>query len=704
MADKEANVFVIDVCRSMAKCHQGREQSDLDFTLQYVWDKVSGIVQTGRKTLQCGIVAMGSDRTENNMQNEDGYSNIAVIQPIAQILLPELQRLPKLLKPSNTPESQRDLLSGIIIGVDLILKHCKHLKYKKRLTVCTNGVGLLDDDQLQAVADQIKEEGIELIVLGIDFDDPEYGFKEEDKPAEKAKNEEALRELAEGSGGMFGTMQEAAEGLSRPEVKVTRPTPTYRGVLRLGDPENYDTALAIEVERYFKVSVRKPPTASSFAIKQDTSASDLANVEQHFQYTVKNENEVDGRQPVERDDLAKGYEYGRTAVYISQADENITKLETYSSYDILGFIPVENIERYMIIDNTTMLVPQKGNDKAAFALSSFTHALYELGSVAVARFVKKDMAEPAITLLSPLVEPDYECLIENTLPFAEDIRTYRFPPLDKVLTVSGKALKEHRNLPNDDLLQSMSDFVDSMSLIEGEEELLPMDDTFSPVLHTIEGAIKYRAIHPDQALPPKPELFSNYSHQPTHLQEAAKPALDRLIKAADVKKVPPKVKGRKRYREAEKPLSGLDIGALFKKENRPRTISADNAIPEFKQQFENPDDEGKIRNAVKQMQSIVEKLVTDSFGDQNYAQAVEMLSVVREEMKELEFPEIWTELMDGIKKKLKEGRLGGDRREWWYRVRMARLGLIEETEAKSGEVYPGGASKEEAQKFWRLDD
>lgn len=69
-----------------------------------------------------------------------------------------------------------------------------------------------------------------------------------------------------------------------------------------------------------------------------------------------------------------------------------------------------------------------------------------------------------IVLLAPSIEPEYECLIELQLPFAEDVRSYRFPPLDKVVTVSGKIVTEHRNLPNDDLQDAMSQYVDSMEL------------------------------------------------------------------------------------------------------------------------------------------------------------------------------------------------------------------------------------------------
>lgn len=704
MADKEATVFVVDVARSMGKSHQGREQSDLDWSLQYVWDKVSTIVGTGRKTLMAGVIGVGTDDTKNEQaENDPSYSHISVLQPISQVLLSHLQQLPKLLKPSNT--DKRDVLSGIILGVDLIMKHCKHLKYKKRLIVITNGIGGMDTDDIADTAAAIADQGIELVLLGVDFDDPEYGFKEEDKPPEKEQNERAFRKLVDSCGGIFGTMQEAIEGLARPQVKVTRPVPTYRGQLQLGDPENYDTAITIDVERYIKVQIRRPAAASSYAPRPDPQPEEASDaVKQQFDYQVSDPTAGNGKKMVSRDELAKGYEYGRTAVHISQSDENITKLETFSSYSIIGFIPVENVERYMLIDNASMLVAQKGNDKAALALSSFVHALYELESLAVARLVKKDMTEPAITLLSPLVEPDFECLIENILPFAEDIRTYRFPPLDKVLTVSGKTLKEHRNLPKQDLLDAMSDFVDSMSLVQDDEELMPMDDTFSPVLHTIEGAIKYRAVHPDESLPPKSDLLASYARQPPHLQEAAEPALARLIKAAEVKKVPPKAKGRKRYREAEKPLSGLDVNSLFKKDKRAK-ISPDNAIPDFKNlvSIDNEDapTEEEIKQAVQQMSLLIQNVVKNSFGDKDYPRATEMLSVVRQEMLSLEFLDVYRDVIEGLKRKVKDGELGGDRMEWWWMVRQQKLGLIEKGEkGEGGQPVEEGVGEGEGRAFW----
>lgn len=124
----------------------------------------------------------------------------------------------------------------------------------------------------------------------------------------------------------------------------------------------------------------------------------------------------------------------------------------------------------MHMSTTNILITQRANDTASLALSSFIHALFELECYAVARLVAKENKPPLMVLLAPSIEPDYECLLEVQIPFAEDIRTYRFPPLDKVITVSGKVVTEHRNLPNDDLVNAMSKYVDSMELVDHDEE------------------------------------------------------------------------------------------------------------------------------------------------------------------------------------------------------------------------------------------
>lgn len=113
---------------------------------------------------------------------------------------------------------------------------------------------------------------------------------------------------------------------------------------------------------------------------------------------------------------------------------------------------------------SSIIIAQKINDKATMALSSLIWALSELESYAIARLVPKDDKPPVLLILAPSIEKDYECLLDVQLPFTEDVRSYKFPPLDRVVTVSGKVVTAHRNLPTEELSSAMSDYVDSMDL------------------------------------------------------------------------------------------------------------------------------------------------------------------------------------------------------------------------------------------------
>lgn len=111
-----------------------------------------------------------------------------------------------------------------------------------------------------------------------------------------------------------------------------------------------------------------------------------------------------------------------------------------------------------------LTVAQRINDKAVLAFSSLIHALHELDSYVIARIVSKDGNQPQIIVMAPSIENDMEALVDIPIPFAEDVRVYRFPPLDRVITISGATMTKHRNLPNDDLIKAMDNYVDSMDL------------------------------------------------------------------------------------------------------------------------------------------------------------------------------------------------------------------------------------------------
>ncbi|OJZ90637.1 hypothetical protein ASPFODRAFT_67651 [Aspergillus luchuensis CBS 106.47] len=710
MADKEATVYIVDCGKSMGERRHGREVTDLDWAMQYVWDRITGTVATGRKMALIGVLGLRTDDTANELEDDPDYSHISVLSGIKQFLMPDIRSLSDRIKPSKT--NKGDAISALVLAIQMIITQCKKLKYKRRIVLVTNGQGPMNPDNLSEITKKIKEDNIELIILGPDFDDPDYGVKEEDKDPRKAENEALLRSLAEDCDGAYGTLEQAVAELETPRVKSTRITASFKGHLQLGNPAEYDTAVRIPVERYYRTYVAKAPSASQFTVRNEEEmeaagagsqdGSSLVGVRNSRSYQIDDGTTEDGVTTVDRDQLAKGYEYGRTLVPISETDENITTLETFAAIELLGFIQSDRYDRYMHMSTTNIIIAQRANDKAALALSSFIHALFELESYAVARMVLKENKPPVIVVLAPSIEPDYECLLEAQLPFAEDVRTYRFPPLDRVVTVSGKVVTQHRNLPSDDLLNAMDKYVKSMELTDTDEngdptESLPIDDSFSPVLHRIDSAVRHRAIHPNDPIPPPAPVLTKFSHPPDDLVEKSKKYLDKLVAVSDVKKamipVPPKTKGTKRSRETEKPLSGLDVDALLHQEKRTK-ISPNNAIPEFKQTLSQAENIDTIKDAVKQMSTIIEDQIRHSLGDVNYPRVAEGLVVMREELIDYEEPALYNDFLKQLKEKLLKEELGGDRRELWWLLRRSKLGLIDKGESDRSEV-----EEEEAKAF-----
>ncbi|KAM3077292.1 ATP-dependent DNA helicase yku80 [Clarireedia jacksonii] len=727
MTDKQATVYVVDVGKSLGECHNGRTETDLEYAMRYVWDKITLTMSAARATDAVGIVGLRTDGTDNGLheKGEEGYENITVLKPLGQFTMSHLEQFREEIKPSNTDAG--DAISAIVVATDMIEKHTtlksgKPGKFARKLVLVTDGQGNMDGEALDDIAKHINECDITLVIIGVDFDDADFGFKEEDKDGAKAANEKILRSLAEQcTNGIFGTTEEAIQALAIPVVKVTRPYSTFEGQLTLGDSDKYpETSMSMDIVRYFKTKIAKPPSASSFVVRtanEDAnnqvdedlpdappSAGDLAAVRSSRTYKVNDPNAPGGKRDVDREELSKGYEYGSTVVPINESDTNVTQLETFKSFSIIGFVP-NTYERYLNMGESCITIAQRSNEKARMALSSFAHALHELEACAVARIVLKDGKDPAIILLAPLIEPDLEALVDVPLPFAEDVRTYRFAPLDRVINSSGGLMEKHKNLPKKDLKDAMSEFVDSMDLStagkddEGEPmEYMTIEDTYSPVLHRINQAIRRRAVKPDEGVTPPAEILTKWANPPPELVSQSKVSLERLVKAADLKKVPPKTKA-KRTRETIKPLSGLDVDAILGREKRQKTnITVDNAVPEFKQRISSTDSVDAIKKATKEMGEAVCTLITKSTGNSKYGQAAEYMRTMRTELIELIEPDIYNNFLREFKVQIKTDALGDHRKEFWFDcVRKMKLGLIHKDEAENTSL-----TEEEARSFYSL--
>lgn len=165
MADKEATVYIVDLGESMADCHNGRVESDLDFGMRYVWDKISTTVAASRKTWTVGVVGLNTEETNNAQDTEglDGYEHISVLQNLGPMTMTSLRELRSSVQPSNNYGG--DAISAIVVALKMIEVFTKKLKYNRRIILMTNGETPIDEESAEDVAIKLNDLGIELVVM-----------------------------------------------------------------------------------------------------------------------------------------------------------------------------------------------------------------------------------------------------------------------------------------------------------------------------------------------------------------------------------------------------------------------------------------------------------------------------------------------------------------------------------------------------------
>ena len=111
-------------------------------------------------------------------------------------------------------------------------------------------------------------------------------------------------------------------------------------------------------------------------------------------------------------------------------------------------------------------------------------------------------------------------------------------------------------------------------------------------------------------------------------------------------------------------------------------ISSNNAIPEFKQHLLHHSSIEAIKDTCAQMEALVREAITNSFADMLYGKACDMMKVMREELVDLDEPDIYNDFVKSLKSDLLAGKLGGNRTDMWKEVQKHRLGLLTAEESE----------------------
>ncbi|KAJ4485400.1 SPOC domain-like protein [Lentinula aciculospora] len=596
-------MFVVDISESMGATRivplppgpdseeRFAEMTHLQYALQYVKFKIQDMIYNARKTDRCGVITFGTEETNNQINSQHGgYENVTEYIPIATPSAATLRKLDEL----NTSDVFGDPIDALIVAVEAQDKHLGNKKtWTRKVILVTDGEGPIELEDWEATAKKLNELNVALTVVGVDFDDEEFDYVQENKPDFKRVNEEFLRNqlCSKVNDSVIGNLDRALEQISLPDVKTSRST-LMHNVLRIGDVDTRtEEAMEILVKTCKCTAINRPKAFKKFAIRPKTAQEEAeqqsmnidsdekkavtvtyAQLKARTEYYVdkmdRKEDEEeqikveDGAEPrpedlekVEKEELIRGFKYGTS--YVPCPEGQFPKLSTKKGIDLIGFIPEKKFRRDYSMGEVQYIWGNPDNPTAQCAISSIVQAMYEKGVLAVGRWVTGDGRDPRMGAMSPALFDKVHCLLWVPMPFADDIRKYTFPSLNELRNKKGEIVTEHAYLPNEKQLQVMDDFVDSMDLMEAGDkneegkrtEWLDIRDSYNPSFHRLKQAMFHCAVVSDLETyplpPPHPELMK-YFNPPKKLVKKAQSSIDNCIKTFNIKHVPKAVKATRK--------------------------------------------------------------------------------------------------------------------------------------------------------------
>ncbi|CAE6431494.1 unnamed protein product [Rhizoctonia solani] len=602
-----ATMFVIDVSPSMGTMRtvflepaedgteRTKEVTHLQWALQYVMLKVQEMIHNGRKTDQCGVVLFGTEDTQNVVEDAhpgEGYTNIVEYIPIAHPTPSTLSKIAAIAPSTHFG----DPINGMIVAIQTQSEYLiRKPSWTRRMVLVTDGETPLEIEDWEATVDKINELAINTTIIGVDFDDEDFPFIEPDKSPRV--NENFWTQFIDRvENGQIGTCAYALHETSRPEPRPTK-SAMSNNVFRIGDPELFpEEVIEIAVKTSKATALVRPHSMKKFTKREVVAATQggqsqagsspddykhYVELKRRTDYVVKliesgteeEEGEEDGEKQepqgevVEKETLVKAFKYGST--WVPCEEGHFEGLHTRKGIEVVSFIEENIYQRHFSMGEVQYIYADIGSSRAQVAFSSIVHAMFKKGFMAVVRWVNRDDSDPKMGVCK--AEPgevDYMMWVQ--VPFAEDVRRYPFPSLDRYVTKKNEVLEEHPYIPTSDMNAAMDDWVDNMDLTDAgpkdengiRTEWFDLTQSFNPAVHRIKQALFHGAVVPDLKAepvpPPHPEV-TKYMESPKRVLKRSKPALQECIRLFNVKEVPPKVPRKKEQKAIPVATENIDV-------------------------------------------------------------------------------------------------------------------------------------------------
>eukprot|EP01126_Amoeba_proteus_P003565 TRINITY_DN11192_c0_g1_i10.p1 TRINITY_DN11192_c0_g1~~TRINITY_DN11192_c0_g1_i10.p1 ORF type:complete len:623 (+),score=149.93 TRINITY_DN11192_c0_g1_i10:2070-3938(+) len=593
--------------------------------------------------------------------------------------------------------------------MDMLVKRQENGYVHKRVFLVTNAGGeIKDEGDIKAIIGQMVRKDIKLNVIGIDFEEDELKQGQRERGSTKLYNEKLLQAICKKVSGALVPDHRAIEMMSYFRTRrQPRSVTTFRGIFEISP------VIQIPVWSYLKTSQSTFPKGVN--LSKLSLDSGIPGGHEVIRQTTLHSNQ-DPDVEVLKQDVIKGFKYGRTLVPFTKIDVEVLGYHTDPCLQLIGFTDASSVPRHHYMSKVEQIIPFPGDNPAAIACSALIHAMVETDSVGIVRFVKKRKATPLLGVLTPVIKVDAEYFYFNKLPFSEDLRQYPFPPL------LGDFVKKEFS-PNQVQLDAAEQLIRALDLTnagineDGEPtELFKPKNMYNPNIQFFHQALQHKALHPDRLdhPPPMDAQILNHISPPKELFEKASVEIQNFSEVfpLEVKDEKKNEKKRKFWSQAllsddiklDSYTGGGNTVKKFKLSHEQLSLESmisggvDTVGPihpceDFKAMFKRRDID-LVDKAIKEICNLILSFVHESIQKSYYNKAIDCVKTLREGCIMEEESEQFNSFMVQMKKNFKDKR----RHDFWLLLLHKKINLITLHESDDSDV-----TEEEALAFIQED-
>ncbi|EKG05832.1 KU80 protein, putative [Trypanosoma cruzi] len=420
---------------------------------------------------EMALVLAGTCDPHNPPQNgQKGGERFKHISVPCALAAPTVEFLEPLAHITPTPppceRHEVDFLETLFVCDHVLRERTANKCYQRVVYLITDAhTDVARKDEMNTLLESFQQHGVSLVVIGIDFtetsvdatDDEERDDKSLTDLSLKAQNERVLHVMCSllGEESMVVSLEEALQEVQELRRRKITQRALLRVVLSIGD-------VRLATQMFTKTQEERLPT-----MKRTT-----ANGEEVYMKTIFQDLSEDAA-PLRKEDLLKGYHYGRSLVPCAREDVGAMKIKGPRAMDAVGFVPIQQVPAYVLLGGVKVIMPLADDMVGAKAFRSIVRAIAADNRAMIVRFVRTRDTDPVLGLCVPSTNERRDVLFFSPLPYAEDVRFLEFSDY--------KGMWGNSNDDGDDEEEArlLAAIVEEMTV--GKSVLRPRE-TFNPVI------------------------------------------------------------------------------------------------------------------------------------------------------------------------------------------------------------------------------